>query len=257
MGVAMSDLQNDEFYIGYELRAATGQAAFLRRWVASLILAAVALAATLAASQSPFAVAFFEFGKPRSFEGVLSAGAHPMLAVSTPGQGSDPSLYYLVGSGKYGPRAEVGDLAGQRVRLEGTLIYRQDQTMIEIVPGSVEVLGAEAPSLPTVEAMGKQTLRGEIVDGKCYLGVMKPGSHKPHRACASLCIRGGVPPIFVVRDAEGLIEHYLLVAADGGALGEAVLPYVAEPLEITGAVERRGSQQVLRADPASFQRVEP
>ncbi len=250
----MTEPNNDEFYIGYQPRTSVKQASFLRKWIVLLLLVFLGLAAMLAASQSPFAVAFFEFGKPTTFEGVVSTGAHPMLSVSTPGRGGSPSLYYLVGMGKHGPATELGGLTGHRVRLEGTLIYRGDQTMIEIVPGSVQGLGVDGQSVPAFEASGRRTLRGEIVDSKCYLGVMKPGNHKSHRACASLCIRGGVPPVFVVTDEHGGLDHYLLVGADGTALGEAVLPYLAEPLEVTGDVEQRGNQKVLRADPSDFTR---
>ena len=36
--------------------------------------------------------------------------------------------------------------------------------------------------------------RWEIVDSKCFLGVMTPGAGRTHSACASLCLRGGIPP---------------------------------------------------------------
>jgi hypothetical protein len=50
--------------------------------------------------------------------------------------------------------------------------------------------------------MTKGNLRGEIVDTKCYLGVMTPGEDKVHRGCAVRCISRGVPPAFLVRDAS-------------------------------------------------------
>ena len=37
------------------------------------------------------------------------------------------------------------------------------------------------------------TLKGEIIDPKCYLGAMKPGGGKTHKACAMRCIAGGIP----------------------------------------------------------------
>ena len=55
----------------------------------------------------------------------------------------------------------------------------------------------EMPLMPT--SLGVATLRGEIVDSKCYLGAMKPGDQKTHKACATLCIRGGIPPVLVER----------------------------------------------------------
>ena len=52
--------------------------------------------------------------------------------------------------------------------------------MIELVDGSVEVApdpAAPPPSEP--EDLGEHTYVGEIVDSKCFLGVMKPGRLKP------------------------------------------------------------------------------
>lgn len=45
------------------------------------------------------------------------------------------------------------------------------------------------------------TLDGELVDSKCYLGTMKPGDGKTHKSCAILCLRGGIPPLFVSKAA--------------------------------------------------------
>ena len=102
------------------------------------------------------------------------------------------------------------------------------------------------------------TLEGEVVDSKCFLGVMKPGNLKPHRACATRCISGGVPPVFLVRDARGHATYYLLTSADGGAVGRQLVDraLVAEPLRVTGRVRAVGDQLVLSADPDAFERLD-
>jgi hypothetical protein len=100
-----------------------------------------------------------------------------------------------------------------------------------------------------------RTLRGEIVDSKCYLGVMNPGEFKTHKACAIRCISGGIPPVLVVRTPGAAPQHYLLVDGDGGAVNRRVLDHVAEPLEITGRVTREGESLVLWADPGAYRRV--
>src|SRR5947207_1819862 len=99
--------------------------------------------------------------------------------------------------------------------------------------------------------LGRRTLVGEIVDSKCFLGVMNPGQLTPHRACAIRCISGGVPPVLVVRQKNGPAIYLLLVASDG----KPVLDIVAEPVEITGEVEREGDLLILRADPATYHRA--
>ena len=103
--------------------------------------------------------------------------------------------------------------------------------------------------------LGPVTLRGEIVDTKCYLGVMNPGEHKVHRDCAVRCISGGVPPAFLARDTSGDSRVLLLVGEDGRALSREVLPFVAEPLEISGVLVRTGPMLTLKADPARFRHV--
>ncbi len=71
-------------------------------------------------------------------------------------------------------------------------------------PDSFEVLGA-APPRPEgqVEVLGPVELVGELVDSKCYLGVMRPATGKVHRACAVRCLKGGVPPGLLVRETGG------------------------------------------------------
>lgn len=84
------------------------------------------------------------------------------------------------------------------------------------------------------------TLQGEIIDPKCYLGAMKPGGGKTHKACAMLCISGGVPPMLVTRDVNQRETFFLLVTAGGGVANELVLPFVGDPVEVSGQLERHG-----------------
>jgi hypothetical protein len=173
------------------------------------------------------------------------------LIVARPG-GAGFSTYYLVAPYKFGLRAEVP--AGE-VTLRGKLIYRDDQAMIEVEPGSPR---AEAPpstrSAAAVE-LGRFTLAGEIVDSKCYLGVMNPGQSAPHRACAVRCISGGIPPVLLVRQGDGPSLHFVLVGLAGEPVNQKVLDMVAVPIEITGSVSRQGALLILRADPATYRRI--
>ena len=100
--------------------------------------------------------------------------------------------------------------------------------------------------------LGLMTLVGEVVDSKCYLGAMKPGRGKPHRACAVRCISGGIPPLLRVEDHAGNVDLLLLVTSDGDSLPMEVLDRVAEPVEITGNVVRSGDRLLLHADLSSY-----
>ena len=141
-----------------------------------------------------------------------------------------------------------------------TIKNSDGKTMIEIAGGSVQPLdGSEADrlrrlTLPADEAVGRVTLMGEIVDSKCFWGVMKPGNLKPHRACAVRCISGGIPPLFLVRDEDGETRQFLLVGAAGEPVNDRILDRIAEPLEITGRLTRRGDLLILSADPDTYRR---
>lgn len=84
-------------------------------------------------------------------------------------------------------------------------MYRDGQTLISTKSATPLETDASVSKddLLAGESLGEFTLQGEIVDSKCYLGVMRPGNTKTHRACAVRCIAGGVPPVLLVRDAQG------------------------------------------------------
>ena len=256
----MADV-HDELYIGWEERMPPGHGRLVQRALIALAVAGLTIAGALAALQRPFDVAFFEFGVTRSFEGTLQLDPSPRLLVDAPG--GVAASWSLVGFGKHGfdehsAEADVGDLDGQRVRLDGTLVYRDDRTMLEVVAGSVETIDGTPRPPGTVSHFGRHTVVGEIVDSKCWYGVMKPGSWKPHRACASLCIRGGVPPVLVVRDATGTpTGHFLLTGQDGRAIGTEILDVVAEPIRVTGEVSRQDDLWRLAIDPSTIERLAP
>ena len=118
----------------------------------------------------------------------------------------------------------------------------------------IEDGNAESLDEPSI-LLGRGTFVGEIVDSKCHFGVMNPGTAKPHRACAIRCISGGIPPVLMVRHREGAIHYFFLVSSTGAPVNKLVLDLVAEPVEITGEVERHGDVLLLKADPASYRRL--
>lgn len=253
---------NDEFYIGWEDKAAPGIGRTVRKAVIALLALAVIAPIGLALAQRMIGASVFEWGVEKEFAGILKAAPYPHLLVPRPGtaeEGARFSTYYLVAPWKFGLKPEaIAPFDEQSVTLKGTLIYRGNQTMIETKPEWIAVstnalsrarMGAASQSL------GEQTFTGEIVDSKCFLGVMNPGQLTPHRACAIRCISGGVPPVLLVRQKDGPPLYLLLVSVEGKPVNQQVLPLVAEPVEITGQVERQGDLLILRADPASYKRV--
>ena len=251
---------NDEFYIGWEAKAAPGIGRAVRRSVVVLLALALLVPVALAVSQRLIGVSVFEWGQRKSFSGILQTAPYPRLLVPRPGRTegqSAYSVYYLVAPWKFGlDRAAIQPLDGQSVTLHGTLIYRGDQTMIEVQPKTVQRANiAPAQALPPAIPLGKQTFVGEIVDSKCFLGVMNPAQLTPHRACAIRCISGGVPPVLLVRQKDGPPIYLWLASAEGQPINRQVLTLVAEPVEISGEVERQGDKLILRADPATYRRI--
>lgn len=218
---------NPEFFVGYVPHAPPGIARRIRRTVIALSALALSIAILLVLAQNHFADARFEYGIEKSWEGELDLKPHPALIVN-------PSeSYWLVGTGKYG----AGPLQPGKVRITGSLIERDDIRMIEIL--SVNHLGPGTPAL-TEKNLGPFEATGEIVDTKCYLGVMNPGEGKVHADCAAHCLRGGIPAAFAFQDAVG---NRQLLFIDG--------PLYAKPATratLHGTLIDRGGRLILRTE---------
>lgn len=250
-----------EFYIGYLPVAPSSIASAIRKAIMVMFAIVAVVALALVFGQHRFAESVFEFGTTREFEGQLIEKPFPRLLVNT-GKQKDNALpfasYALVAGGKHGAEKEAAGFDGRSVKLKGTLIHRDGMAMIEIAAGSISTTDAA----PIITSPGSQfapatyTLAGEIVDSKCYLGVMNPGHTKPHRECASLCIRGGIPPLFVVHDARGYEINLWLVSETGEPVNQQVLDFVAEPVEITGQITTIGNQLFFNASPANYKRLQ-
>jgi hypothetical protein len=271
----------DEFYIGWQNQAPVVIARHVRKTVVSLLVLLFVLAGIISFAQRTISVSVFEWGTLKNFKGTLKLDPYPHLLVQRPGLNGSQSAYYLVAPFKFGLNpVSLASLDGKAVSLKGTLIYRGNQTMIEADPESIKLAADQASvshlsrdnsmsalqhsntpiiqvatSSPGTPSSSLVTLQGEIVDSKCYLGVMNPGQLTPHRACAVRCISGGIPPILLVRQHQGPPLYFLLVSSDGHQVNKQVLDMVAEPIEITGEVIRQGELSILRADPATYRPI--
>jgi hypothetical protein len=239
----------NDFYVGYVPKAPISLARFVRRIIIVLGLLVVTVALVLVIGQMPFANSAFEYGKVQKFEGIVETRPYPTLLVARPGevgQEEKYSRYLLVAPGKHGADDLIADFHGKHVRLQGQLIYREGGTMVEIEPSSISPLDTAPANQATARDLGPLTVSGEIVDSKCYLGVMNPGKGKVHRDCASRCLSGGIPPIFVTSTGQ---DQFLLVGPDGHAIGrDALREFIAEPITIRGELLQRGESRLLRID---------
>jgi len=226
---------NEDFYVGYIAKAPPDLARHVTRAVICLSFFVIVIAVILVIAQTPFAPSKFDFGIVRDYDGIIDDRPYPVL-ITGAGQ------YLLVAPGKHGFSAT--GLVGRRAKFSASLIERAPDSMLEVARVDAQV-GAMRP--PEEISLGAITVTGEIVDSKCYLGVMNPGNGKVHRDCAARCISGGVPPAFIARDASGKTRTLLLAGADGRVLRTEVLDYVAEPVQISGMLSRIGSTLILHA----------
>lgn len=238
---------NDDFYIGYLDEAPRLLARHTRRLLVMLAIVAAALAAMVAGVQNPAEPGLFEYGIKRNFEGTLHESPLPLLRSLSP-DGSTTN-YLLVGSGKHGlPRFARGH-DGRRVRFDGTLIRKGPGVMIEMNDEkSFTVLEATAAGEPVPNNMdlGHVELTGELVDTKCYFGVMRPATGKVHRACAVRCLAGGVPPGLLLRDGNG-DAVVVLLTGEAGKPPVFDVQWAARSVSATGTLTLRDGLPVLNA----------
>jgi hypothetical protein len=228
----MPEMSKDEqdFYVGYQPRATSATRAWILHTIGALLLATAVLALALNIGQAAFPEAHFDYGDFKPLQGTVAEWPYPALV-----RGDQRLL--LVAPGKYGFDAK--GLDGATVSLRGARIG--NDTMLEVEAGTLRRENVPAVAHPSAVSLGSVTLTGEIVDTKCHFGVMNPGSGKVHRDCAARCISGGIPPGFLVRDAEGKLHTMLLT----GVTGKDILDFVAEPVTISGDLLTLGSSTLV------------
>ncbi len=250
---------SNELYVGY-LPTPPRYRRFLFLLVPLMVLGFVAAGVLLARSYRSPGNAVWDTSQPREFEGVIAARPYAMIRVADDGMPGGVRTMLLVQEGKRGGADLVADFDGKPVVARGYVLEGDNRRLLEVIEPIRPLDAPPAGLLQRLAALvaeprGRVSLRGEIIDPKCYFGAMKPGEGKTHKACATLCISGGIPPMFLTRDAEGNRSYYLLCGIDGAAINQAVLPFVADPVEVSGELERWGDLSLLRIDPGQIRRM--
>ncbi len=195
--------------------------------------------------------------------GVLANHPYPMIRLADPKAPFGMRTVLVVAQGKCTSDLTLSEVTGQIVKASGVLVQRKERQMLEVplflgdwlsvLDANVE--NAQALSAPETESLGQAQLAGTIMDSKCFFGVMKPSLGKTHKACASLCIRGGIPPSFWARTRDGRESVLLMTDAQGGPMPMDILPLVADPVTAQGEIVRVGDILQFRADPGDYQRI--
>ncbi|CAG0973447.1 hypothetical protein PHYC_01373 [Phycisphaerales bacterium] len=247
--------REDGFYVGY-LPVPGGVRTFLKRVLPLVVCVVVVGALVLARSQRDPGGAAWDSATV-SASGRLVATPYPALLVNDRGDGR-PGTVLLVETGKHG-LARAEEFHNHRVTVSGRPLRRDARFILEVDPGPDAVKSLpDDPSrpIPVIIPLGRMTLRGEIVDSKCYHGAMKPGDGKTHKECATLCIAGGIPPLFLTAGPQGETTLYLLADPSGGPLSPAALPFVGDPVELSGeAATLGGDLPLLLVAPGDIRRL--
>ena len=240
--------RDDPFFIGWADTPPADRRFFLRLGL-GLMAGTAGLGAGLASLQRAPGAGTWDPDQVREWRGIVTAAPYAMLRSRDLG-GGVPRTALLSCLGKCGVAAQIGALAGQAVVVTGSLIQRGQHSMIAVDeqgPWLRRDDGAAADgslALAPMEALGEVILSGEILDSKCWFGAMRPSDGKLHKACASLCIRGGIPPAFFARGPAG--QSTLMIMTDAGrAHGPDLLALVADPVRLSGRVFRRGDLLML------------
>ena len=241
-------MEQNEFYIGWMAKAPRSFANFVRKYLLVILPVVILVGVLLGLLQKKFSKANFEFGQPITIQGIYFKDPVPCIKVIN-GKDIFGNVSYitipLVGYGKHGADGVMHDIASEKnisldqkkVSLKGTLLYSDGKTILQVDKNdTVLVAFSNQPVasglLPKKKDLGDLSIHGEIVDPKCYFGVMKPGEGKPHRDCAIRCILGGMPPVLVVKNKEGNANYYLLLGEHGEKINQEVQPYVATPVTV-------------------------
>lgn len=252
--VVQSDNErSDEFYQGYSPTIPPGIRGFL--WIVIPLIAVimVVLSIILPAIHNQYSTG--SYTGFREYEGLLMEQPVPHLMIPRQGQTTADnaySRYVLAGTRKTSVDPKILEFAGNWVKLRALPVFRDGMTLLAVsakaTPEIIDPPSNQSLTAPEGKNLGQYSLKGEIVDTKCNLGVMKPGQLKVHRDCAIRCISGGVPPSLRVVDASGNIEYFLLVDSDNKAVNSSILDIVADPVTVTGEVVQYGDLFVLKAD---------
>jgi len=255
-------MAKDEFYIGWNDPMPDRNKKALRRLLIPVFLLIPVLAFILVFFMKPFNDHQFELGQIKEFTGIYQASPFPALLLDADqAPAGHASQALLVGYGKNGAlgfmqavEKEQGPLSGKKIKIQGTLIFGDGKTLIELTKKEQSFLEILADASVGSLSGTPQVLEaaGEILDPKCWFGVMKPGEGKVHKSCAIRCVSGGIPPVFRIKK-DGKNTYYILKGLEGQEINQAVLPFIGEPVLVSGNTYTQHGWNILQIDPQGIQ----
>lgn len=234
--------KDNEFFVGY-LKAPQSIASFYKIVIPVFLLIGVSVGVWLSLNQQSAGQGVAEMSNQSTMSGYLTLDPYPVLHHV----GDEARSVILVDRIKNSANELLQAYANQWITVSGLPIDRGDWFMLQVASDAdVQVIANKADLEVTDQYLGEVTFEGEIIDSKCFLGVMKPGGGKVHRACARLCLLGGVPPMLAVKNQQGERLGYLLMNEDGSSASIPLSDKVAVPVRLSGTLLQRGELQYVR-----------
>lgn len=260
--MAADQNQLSEFYIGYFPKAPASYRKKVRLFVIVLLLAVPLIAFLLVRFQRGFIASTYDYAHLTELTGVLINSPFPALQIKINDNQGNEEIHTipLVAFGKLGGQVEVTRLfqglntsqQAAMVTVKGNLIFYDGKTLLEVKEWGEwqehKNTGTDEPEL----LKSQVSLTGEVLDAKCFFGVMKPGHGKPHRSCAARCISGGIPPVLAVADPSGEQHYYLITGPENKPVNTSLVPLVAQLVTIKGALYQYHDWEVLQLDQESL-----
>jgi len=226
-----SKSQHDDFYVGY-LPIPREYRKFITALMITLFIWIAAMAIIIVTTMRDPGFAIWKTGNVQQWSGTLVESPYPMLIPDNPSE----SAIFVVSMGKKGAHDRLSPFFDKHVILNGFELNRDGRLLIELEEDASAItldLSKTTTPLSSPTYIDSTKLIGEIVDGKCYLGAMKPGDGVGHRSCAVLCIRGGLPPMFAAETPDGSKIYYLLTINGTTNYSEESLALVGQRVSIT------------------------
>lgn len=252
----MKRKDKDSFFIGYQ-KMPNRDKRFLLTATPLLLLGAIGFANLFARSQQKPAPS--QWGKNTlRLQGRLIKQPYPHILVANNYAISGYDTIFLVQQGKHGAQRLVDEIEERYVEAKGRLITRHDSPSSYLLETtSVRPLKKDIQIGENTERdFGNQRLIGCIVDSKCHYGVMRPADGITHKACASLCVRGGIPPFFTP-ECRSTNKIFLVTDSQGQARPEPFLPYILDTISAEGRLIAINNYFQFRLNPQSIKVLAP
>jgi hypothetical protein len=255
----------NEFYVGYQPQAPALISWFITRVVTAIGVIIVGVSMILVFYQRDFSTATFEYGETTSIEGyiVTSPIPHLKLLLGKDLRGNElQQNLLLVGLGKEGVDSLLHQtenrlgtrLDGKHCSVKGYLIYGDGKALLQINnQADITLLDGNISRESTIllKSLGKSTISGEVIDPKCFFGVMKPSEGKVHRSCAIRCIAGGIPPVF----KSDMSDYYLLTGENFEPVNQKILGIVGDRVGLNGELVEFDDWKIFKVNTSELETI--